>query len=153
MDSRDWKLSGRGNNIFFFSNYLLWGLSLYPGTLLELERSHCPQCSCRQLYKYVKAASVTGRSMGTECWSTHSQSSRIPATLTHFITCTIYQLFISATDYFKKELLRKYAFFLLPHHRYNVLPTVQEMTEVILFSWMPSNCCVTAFVLSLELGG
>lgn len=61
-------------------------------------RSRCPQCRCCQLYKHVRAASVTGRGLRTECWSSHSQSGHTPATLTHFITCSIFQLLFSATQ-------------------------------------------------------
>lgn len=54
--------------VFYFSTICCEARLCIPALLLLLlllERSHCPQC--RQLYKYVKAASVTGRGVSTEC--------------------------------------------------------------------------------------
>lgn len=65
----------------------------------------------------------------TECWSSHSQSGHTAATLTHFITCAIYQLFISATHGFRKGITHKIWF---SHHRVVSHSSVKKNTT---FHW------------------
>lgn len=74
--------------------------------------------------------------MRTECWSSNLQSSHTPATLTHFITCSIYQLSISATHY-KICFSHCRAFVIISQiKKHNVLHEVLGMM-VFLFSRMP----------------
>lgn len=67
----------------------LWVLALW---VLSVPTAQMP--SALQICK--KQPVWQGRGMTTECWSSHSQSGRIPPTFTHLITFIVYQISINS---------------------------------------------------------